>query len=174
MKREAVRIHTMRFLTRLRQLGYQSQNASADAAVFARSSLSRYVRHELKMPLHAVLTNATVLQFSPKVVHPDLELVPVAIREGNARYAVKVPTSGVVPAGSIVRGDRTCTPIRRLRITDSLNTNGSTNKRVSRNTNGMLPYGAYWGLPFLPHSPDGMLSEQAILCPAQSVCSPPQ
>ena len=56
----------MRFLTRLRQLGYQSQNASADAAILARSSLSRYVRHELKMPLHAVLTNATVLEFSPK------------------------------------------------------------------------------------------------------------
>ena len=66
MKREAVRIHTMRFLTRLRQLGYQSQNAVADAAVLTRSSFSCYVRHELKMPLHAVLTNATVLQFSPK------------------------------------------------------------------------------------------------------------
>ena len=48
------------------KLGYQSQNAVADAAVLTRSSFSCYVRHELKMPLHAVLTNATVLQSSPK------------------------------------------------------------------------------------------------------------
>ena len=109
-----------------------------------------------------------------KVVNRDLELVPVAIREGNAPYAVKVTISGLVSAGVIVRGESKCTPTLRIRITDFLNTNGSTNKRVSPNTNGMLPCGAYWGLPCLPHSRDGMLSEQAILCPAQSVCSPPQ
>jgi transcriptional regulator with XRE-family HTH domain len=66
MKRGAARIDTMRFFTRLRQLGYRSQNAVADAAGLTRSSLSRYLRGEVKMPMEAVLAIAKVLLCSTK------------------------------------------------------------------------------------------------------------
>ena len=99
MKRGAARIDTMRFFTRLRQLGYRSRNAVADAAGLTRSSLSRYLRGEVKMPMEAVLAIAKVLQCSPEWLVGEPELVPIGLREGKAPYAVKVPIAGVVPAG---------------------------------------------------------------------------
>jgi SOS-response transcriptional repressor LexA len=98
MEKTKKRIDAVRFFTRLRQLGYRSQNAVADAAGLTRSSLSRYLRGEVKMPMEAVLAIAKVLQCSPEWLIGEPELVPLQIREGNATYAVKIPISGVVPA----------------------------------------------------------------------------
>jgi len=98
MEKTTKHIDAVRFFTRLRQLGYRSQNAVADAAGLTRSSLSRYLRGEVKMPMEAVLAIAKVLQCSPEWLIGVPELVPVQIREGNASYGVKVPISGLVPA----------------------------------------------------------------------------